>query len=146
MYHTVRTLRQIIIIGSLHTVPPPTVTIIRDPFYPVQLFTSDRLTLTCVIQLIPEVDSLVTINSRWSGHSSLTDSQRRVIVSELEGRQLSYESSVTFSTLKTSDSGSYVCSANIVPEEDNLLASSWASDSLNITVCECTEFHSDLAL
>ena len=63
-------------------------------------------------------------------------------MSELEGRQLSYESSVTFSTLKTSDGGSYVCSANIVPEEDILLASLWVSESLNITVCECTEFHS----
>ena len=67
-------------------------------------------------------------------------------MSELEGRQLSYESSVTFSSLKTSDSGSYVCSANIVPEEDNLLASPWASEFLNITVCECTEFHFNLAL
>ena len=54
-------------------------TILRDPVYPVQLFSSHSLVLTCVIELIPEVDSYISVDSRWSGHSALTDRERRVI-------------------------------------------------------------------
>ena len=121
----------------LHLVPRPTVTIIRDPEHPVELFTTNHLILTCVIELIPQVDSLVTINSQWRGHSSLTDSKRRVIVSELQGVRLVYETSVTFTTLKSSDSGSYVCSANISPQprmSGQLIESSRSVQIINIAV------------
>ena len=102
--------------SSVFVVPEPTVTIRRAPLHPAQLFTTDSLALTCVIELIPEVDSYVTINSQWRGHSSLTDRERRVIVSDLEGVKLMYNTSVTFSTLKSSDSGSYLCSASVLPQ------------------------------
>ena len=110
--------------------------IFRDPEYPVQLFTSHSLVLTCVIELIPEVDSYVTISSRWSGHTSLTDSERRVIVSDLEGIQLMYNTSVTFSSLKSSDNGSYTCSAFISPqpESEHLIGSPVSEESIDISV------------
>ena len=117
-------------------VPEPTVTILRAPEHPVQLFTTDSLVLTCVIELIPEVDSYVTINSQWRGHSSLTDSERRVMVSELEGLHLKYNTSVTFSTLRSSDSGSYICSAAVTPQESNsnLIQSNQAQGTISISV------------
>ena len=120
-------------------VPPPTLLITREPAYPVRLFTTNSLILTCIIQLAPEVDTPVTINSQWTGHSSLTDNQRRVIVSELEGLRPMYETSVTFSTLKSSDSGSYACSANASPLTDSsggIIDSTWSSEALNISVCK----------
>ena len=100
------------------------------------LFTTDSLVLNCVIELIPEVDSYVTISSQWSGHSSLTDSARRVIVADLEGTQLTYNTSVTFNTLKSSDSGSYVCSTTVGPvsESMNLIGSSLSEESIDISV------------
>ena len=122
-----------------HAVPPPTLLIIREPAHPVELFTTDSLILTCAIQLVPEVDTPVTINSRWTGHSSLTDNQRRVIISELQGLRPMYESSVTFSTLKSSDSGSYICSANVSPLTDlsgGIIESSWSSEYLSISICK----------
>ena len=70
-------------------------TILRAPEHSVQLFTTDSLVLTCVIELIPEADSYVAVNFQWRGHSSLTDSGRRVMVSELEGVHLKYNTSVT---------------------------------------------------
>ena len=120
-------------------VPSPTLLITREPAYPVRLFTTNSLILTCIIQLAPEVDTPVTINSQWTGHSSLTDNQRRVIVSELEGLRPMYETSVTFSTLKSSDSGSYACSANASPLTDSsggIIDSTWSSEALNISVCK----------
>ena len=110
--------------------------IIRDPILPIQLFTTNSLILTCVIELIPQVDSYVTINSQWRGHSSLTDQERRVIVSDLEGVQLMYNTSVTFNTSKSSDSGSYVCSATVSPNSptDNLLESPLSENTIRISV------------
>ena len=109
--------------------------ILREPEHPMQLFTTDSLVLTCVIDLIPEVDSYVTVNSQWSGHSSLTDRERRVIVSDLEGVRLTYNTSVTFSTLKSSDSGTYTCSATVAPVRDrNLIESQTVDETISISV------------
>ena len=122
-------------------VPEPTISILRDPEVPDQLFTTDSLVLTCVIELIPEVDSFVTLTSQWRGHSSLTDSERRVIVSDLEGVQLVYNTSVTFSTLRSSDSGSYICSATVGPDVSNskshLIESSVGVNTIIISVGMC---------
>ena len=109
----------------------------RSPDHPVQLYTTNHLTLTCVIEIASEVDSPIIVNARWSGHSSLTDRERRVIVSELTGRELIYKSYVTFSTLKSVDSGSYTCSASVSPQantSDSLIGSQSRSNSLSISV------------
>ena len=100
------------------------------------LFTTDSLVLNCVIELIPEVDSYITISSQWSGHSSLTDSARRIIVADLEGTRLTFNTSVTFNTLKSVDSGSYVCSATVSPlsESMNLIGSPLNEEIINISV------------
>ena len=111
-------------------------TILRDPTPPTQLFSSHSLVLTCMIQLIPEVDSYITIDSRWSGHSTLTDRERRVIVSDLRGVQLMYNTSVTITEMKSSDSGSYVCSASVspLPGTNNLLRSPHVEEIITISV------------
>ena len=125
------------IIIILLSVPPPRLLITREPAFSVRPFTTGSLILTCIIQLVPEVDTPVTVNSQWTGHSSLTNNQGRVIISELEGIHPMYESSVTFSTLKSSDSGSYICSANVSPLSDTcgrVVESSLISQSLQISV------------
>ena len=68
-------------------------------------------------------------------------------MSELEGLHPIYQSSVTFSTLKTADTGSYTCSANVSPVNlsgtessenseapGDVIESQWASSTLGITV------------
>ena len=120
-------------------VPKPTVSILRDPEFPDLLLTTDSLVLTCVIELIPEVDSFVTISSQWRGHSSLTDSERRVIVSDLEGVRLVYNTSVTFSTLQSNDGGTYICSATVSPDvSDSLIESPVGVNTIIISVGMCT--------
>ena len=118
------------------TVPEPTVSIFRVPEQPLTLFTTDSLMLNCVIELIPEVDSPVKVSAEWSGHSSLTDGASRVIVAEVEGIQLKHNTSVTFNTLKSGDSGSYVCSATVGPLSDsmNLVGSLRNEETITILV------------
>ena len=108
--------------------------IFRVPEHPLVLFTTDSLVLYCVIELIPEVDSHVTISSQWSGHSSLTDSARRVIIADLEGTQLTYNTSVTFNTLKSSDSGSYVCSATVGQQSESMSGSPLNEETITISI------------
>ena len=94
------------------------------------------LSLKKLNKIILSYTQYVTINSQWRGHSSLTDQERRVIVSDLEGVQLMYNTSVTFNTLKSSDSGSYVCSATVSPSSptDNLLESPLTESTIRISV------------
>ena len=91
-----------------------------------------------MIELIPEVDSYVAIHSQWRGHSSLTDNERRVIVSDLEGDQLIYRTSINFNTLKSSDSGYYVCSASVnplaLPQSGSLIGSPVSEEEINISI------------
>ena len=130
----------------LYAVPPPSVTILRDPDHPVQLFSSHSLVLTCVIQLIPEVDSYVQVDSRWSGHSSLTDRERRVIISDLRGVQLTYNTSVTISEMRSSDSGSYVCSASISPAQPTMYLTRSPEVEENITISVGKQQHTSFSM
>ena len=118
------------------SVPDPTIAILRDPVLPPQLFTTDSLVLTCMIELIPEVDSYVAIHSQWKGHSSLTDSENRVIISDITGLKLIYNTSVTFYSLQSSDSGSYVCSATVSPvgAVEKVVESSTVEAVINISI------------
>ena len=120
----------------IFTVPEPTVSIFQVAEDPLVLFTTDSLVLNCVIELIPEVDSHIAISSKWNGHTSLRESSRRVIIADLEGEKLTYNTSVTFEYLKSSDSGSYVCSATVSPlsESMNLIGSLRNEEVVKVSV------------
>ena len=121
---------------TFYSVPEPTVLISRVPENPLQLYTTDSLTLTCIVEIDPATDTRVAITSQWSGHSSLTNEGRRVVVSELEGISPSYTSVVTFTTLESIDSASYVCSAKVVHHQNpgTDVESNWSSESITIDV------------
>ena len=82
------------------------------------------------------MDTYVNIHSQWRGHSSLTENENRVIVSDLEGLKLMYNTSVTFYSLQSSDSGSYVCSATVSPVIDNdiVIDSLPSVEEINISI------------
>ena len=65
-----------------------------------------------------------------------------MIVSELQGVRLAYVTSVTFTTLKSSDSGSYVCSANVSPQPSmsGQIVESSRDRSINIAVGGCMAY------
>ena len=110
----------------------------RDPAHPSQLLTGNELVLTCVIQLIPEVDTPVNVSSHWTGHPSLSNDTGRVTVFDLEGFHPMYQSYVIFSNLSLNDSGSYDCSANARTNIfGEIVESLWSSETVSFTVSKC---------
>ena len=108
-------------------VPSPSVTLSRDPESGI-LRHGDNLTLTCTIQLDGAIDTGVVVTVVWTGNISpdnLTMNSDTV-----------YESTVTFSSLDTSNSGDYTCTATVspVPSSEFITESEGGTDTLNIIV------------
>ncbi len=88
-------------------VPPPSVAVTADPDR--TLYANEVVTLTCDITLDP-ADTEVTVTASWTGPggpitagvSDMTDAAP-------------YQSTLTLSSLTTSDSGLYTCTASVDP-------------------------------
>ncbi len=90
-------------------VPPPSVAVTADPDR--TLYADEDVTLTCDITLDPAVDSEVAVTASWTGPGGpITDG-----VSDIAGSGLAYQSTLTLSSLTTSDSGLYTCTASVDP-------------------------------
>ena len=96
---------------SSPTVPPPIVSIVRDPTPSQGVSTGDTLTMTCTAVVSNHVDTPTTVDTRWTDRNSLRDAPR-VIVTQVSTTP-PYESSVSISSLISSDTGTYECSAQI---------------------------------
>ena len=83
------------------------------------LSTGINLTLICTIQLNTAVDTNVMVNTSWTGPTAMfasnTYSQGRISVTSLTGSIPLYETRVFFSPLNITDSGTYVCQADVRP-------------------------------
>ncbi len=90
-------------------VPLPSVAVTADTDQ--TLYADENVTLTCDITLDPAVDSEVAVTASWTGPGGpITDG-----VSDMTGSGLAYQSTLTFSSLTTSDSGLYTCTASVDP-------------------------------
>ena len=89
--------------------------------------------LQCIVQLIPEVDTPVTVHLQWSGHPSLYDVQR-LNISEVQHVYPTYQSTVSFSSLLYNDTGSYTCTVHVSPDGSNsvIQGSLQNSDTIDI--------------
>ena len=79
------------------------------------LSTGINLTLICTIQLNTAVDTDVVVNTSWTGPTAMfaSNSQGRISVTSLTGSIPLYETRVFFSPLNITDSGTYVCQADV---------------------------------
>ena len=82
------------------------------------LSTGINLTLICTIQLNTAVDTNVMVNTSWTGPTAMfaSNSQGRISVTHVNGSVPLYETRVFFSLLNISDSGTYVCQADVIPD------------------------------
>ena len=113
------------------SVPPPLATVTADPDR--TLYNGEGVTLTCDITLDPAVDSDVAVTASWTG----PDGAITTGVMDMTG-SVPYQSTLTLSSLMTTDTGDYKCTASAVPE--NLLfviASGESSATHNVTVGKC---------
>ena len=108
-----------------YAVPAPNVTIIKDPDDSTALFTGDSLTLMCTATVERAcIDTSVAYHIQWTAPPS--DPPRVNITL----------SSIIFSSLMSSDTGSYECS--VVLSSSRFIANSpKADDSVDIIASQC---------
>ena len=109
--------------------------VVRTP-NDTQLFTTFHLQLTCLVEVNPAVDTEVTLNNTWSGPSGEISSDSRITVDNvtMSLEDVAFKSSVHFSFLKSSDSGTYTCFSIVQPSVVSLYVDSSDSTSSNTSV------------
>ena len=83
-----------------------------------ELFTTDSLDLLCLSNVNLSVDVPVQVSIGWSGplgRDVQTDS--RVQILSVEGAMLEYDSTLRFTSLRSSDSGAYTCTSSAAPTQ-----------------------------
>ena len=116
-------------------VPPPLMRVVRTP-NDTQLFTTFQLQLTCLVEVDPAVDTEVRVNNTWSGPSEEISSDSRITVDNvtMSLEDVAFKSSVHFSYLKCSDTGTYTCFSVVQPSVASLYVESSDSTSSNTSV------------
>ena len=122
---------QIILISYYTTiVPPPTLSVSRDPDTSVTLRHGDPLTLTCYIKLDPNpaVDSNVVVTGKLEGQEGSNSTTMMATAGE-------YMILLYLPSLRAAFSDVYTCTATVEPGSGVMyVQSSESSHSLNITV------------
>lgn len=93
-------------------VPPPTVDVVSRP-NTTTLFTTQQLNLTCYTILHPAVDTAVGVANTWSGPAGVVSPNGHITVVGVAGTSLEFNSSLRFSSLRSSDSGTYTCFSTV---------------------------------
>ena len=106
----------------------------RDPDVSTQLFTTDTLILTCIVQVHSAVDTPIAVNAFWSGNPALSESPR--VTLDPIPTEASYASQVTFASLKSSDTADYVCSVRVISSVEKVENSDQVHISISIMICK----------
>ena len=80
------------------------------------VFTSDQLTLTCTTVLSSCVDTPIQVTHNWRGPSGVVTTGGNRTISRVTGSNLQYSSTLSFSSLHSSDSGTYTCTSTVNPD------------------------------
>ncbi len=97
-------------------VPPPSAAVTANPELYRSFDNGDTVTLTCTIALDPAVDSVVAVMVSWAGpDGKMLSTGDRVTVSDVAGSG-PYQSTLTLSSLITSNTGLYTCTASAGPD------------------------------
>ena len=100
---------------SLHTVPPPQITISGSPAND-SFFAGILFNLTCYIQLDPAVDTQVSVTGMWNRSGTPLTSGGRITVFGTSGGLLLYQTRVQFNPLSGVDDGLFTCEALVEPQ------------------------------
>ena len=75
------------------------------------IYIPEQLDLTCITLLSPHVDTPVTVTHNWEGPLGVVtgDSDSNITISTVAGSNLQYNSTLSFNSLRLSDSGIYTC-------------------------------------
>ena len=102
------------------------------------LYSGTVFTLTCVVELVPEVDTSVTVLTSWTKNGTIVTNTSRISV-DSEADEITssmYGSDVVFNPLSDmelgGDDGDYTCSAQV--RNGKYITGSSASDTHTISV------------
>ena len=107
------------------------------------LFASNELNITCVTSVNQAVDTPVQVTHQWDGPGGVVSTNSLVSVSSVTRSGQDYSSTVFFSSLVSSHSGTYTCSSTVNTTEALVIASAAetastsfnASKEITFTVC-----------
>ena len=121
-----------IIVNLSPLVPPPSaVTVTASPNGTI--FTGSSLTLTCSIELSEAVNITVTVNTVWSGPPGTQFTTTTSVATRMTAT--TYTSTATISSVETSDSGEYTCTATVNSTSNSfVLASGGVTGSTSVNV------------
>ena len=139
---------------SLCTVPEPTIRFTGRVVSPVNLssvtlYSGTVFNLTCVVDLVKEVDTNLSVLTVWAKNGAAISSDTGRISVDVEAVWNSsvmyvYESNVDFDPLSNAvpggDGGNYTCSATV--ESSELISGTTASGTQTITVEGITQYWS----
>ena len=134
-------LLELLTFSLVHAVPPPLVRIVHRPS-DIQLFTTDNLDLVCLSNIILSVDVPVQVNVSWSGPmGGAIQTDGRITILGVEGAMLEHDSTLRFSSLRSSDSGNYTCISTATPTQTSryIITSSSASTVTSISAGMCSQ-------
>ncbi len=134
----------IFILAVFLSVVIDSVEITSDP--DTTLYTDETVTLTCSVLLSASVDTAVDVSVVWSGpQGDIMSTPGRVTVSEVTGSGLAYQSTLTLSSLTTSDSGLYTCTATADPRDTPFVTASTSSAAVNVSVGKLIGYYVSLS-
>ena len=114
----------------LSVLPPTASTVTASP--DGTIFTGSSLTLTCSIELSEAVDIAVTVNTVWSGPPGTQLTTTTSVATMMTAT--TYTSTATISSVETSDSGEYTCTATVSSTSPFLTDGEGTSGMYNVTV------------
>ena len=122
----------VLIVVLHHLVPPPTaVTVTASPDDPF-IVEGHPLNLTCSIELSEAVNIAVTVNTVWSGPPGTQFTTTTSVATRMTAT--TYTSTATISSVETSDSGEYICTATVSSTSPFLTNSEGVSGMYSVTV------------
>ena len=120
-----------------HTVPPPSITFSGQLVSPVDLsstlYAGTVFTLTCEVELLPEVDTSVTISTSWSKDGAELNGSDRISVDSMATDGTITTGTLQFSPLRTSDRGQYTCTGRVAASTVEVDVSNSGSIVVNVT-------------
>ena len=110
------------------------------------IYTTTRLSLTCITVMSAEVDTPVTVTHSWRGPSgNISHYSSRLSVSNVTRVRQEYWSSIFFSSgIRTSDSGTYYCTSSTSSASSHIVTSGSVAASTTLTVGKqvgCTSYY-----
>ena len=133
------------VLSNTLAVPAPTITFSGQLVSPVDLssttlYSGTEFTLTCVVELVSEVDTNVTVLTAWNKNGSMISNTGRISVDGVAIQNtifmFVYESKVVFNPLSNMESGGddgvYTCSAEV--QNDEYITGSSSSGTQRLAV------------